>query len=154
MDIRDLRVQAYLCLELKAASRDEALHELVWLCFKKGHVKSPDDILKRLIQREAFASTSLGNGFAIPHARLPYIDNSLLTIGRSSKGIAYTPTDPHMIHLIFLLLSPEGEDPGHLHMLARIVRLLKDAAFTSELMAAATEKDFSRALEKQNIEVL
>jgi PTS system nitrogen regulatory IIA component len=56
--------------------------------------------------------------------------------GRSPAGVDFESLDGKPTHLFFLLVAPEESAGAHLKALARISRLLKDAAFRERLLGA------------------
>jgi PTS system nitrogen regulatory IIA component len=60
--------------------------------------------------------------------------------------------DGKRTHLFFLLLAPEDSTGGHLKMLARISRLLKNSVFKERLMNAEDRLELYGAIEKEDEE--
>lgn len=92
------------------------------------------DIATALVTREQLGSTGVGEGVAIPHAKIPGIVNLVAAFGRAPKGVAFDAIDLQPVHLIFVLLVPENSAGAHLKALARISRLLKNSEFRERLM--------------------
>ena len=93
-------------------------------------------ILKALVAREGLGSTGVGEGVAIPHAKLAGIGHPMAGFGRQPTGVAFDAIDLRPVHLIFVLLVPEHSAGAHLKALARVSRLLKSAPFRASLLAA------------------
>jgi CBS domain containing-hemolysin-like protein/mannitol/fructose-specific phosphotransferase system IIA component len=83
----------------------------------------PEKIVKAVLERERAMSTYLGNGLAIPHARLEGIDRPVLLFARSDTGIPIKGRDERA-HLIFILLTPAGSPRVQVRLLARICGLI------------------------------
>jgi nitrogen PTS system EIIA component len=94
-------------------------------------------LVHALEDRERLNSTALGEGVAIPHGKLPGLKRVVAAFGRSIGGVDFQSLDGKPTHLFFLLVAPEDSAGAHLKALARISRLLKDAAFRARLMEAA-----------------
>ena len=82
----------------------------------------PVPALAALAARERQGSTSLNDGLALPHARLPGLRAPLLALGLTQAGLGGDPTR----RLVALLLSPEDEPGAHLRLLAAISRRCQD----------------------------
>ena len=82
----------------------------------------------------AFAVVGVGDGVAIPHAKLPGLSGVIGALGISRKGIPYDSIDKEPVRLIFMLLVPENSGGIHLKALARVARLLKNEGFRNELL--------------------
>lgn len=129
-----LAADAVLC-DLKATSKKHLLQELA------SHAASviPLDertVFDALLERERLGATSVGNGVAIPHARLPDIDTVYGIFARLAQPIDYDAADDEPVDLVFLLLAPESANNQHLRALAKISRLLKRPEIRASLRGA------------------
>jgi len=131
----------YIILEMQAASKDEALHELATVAHSRCAGVEADVLLRVLQEREQVGSTGVGNGIAIPHAKVPGIEQLLLCFGRSRGGISFEAIDNRPVHLFVQILSPIGMADEYLQSLARISRLLKSEKNRNFLLQAETEQE-------------
>ena len=60
---------------------------------------------------------------------------------RSQAGVDFNSLDGEPTHLFFVLIAPENAAADHLKALARISRLLKDAAFRQRLMTGKNQQE-------------
>jgi PTS system nitrogen regulatory IIA component len=97
---------------------------------------SKTDVVKILLEREKLGSTGIGEGVAIPHGKIESLDEVLISFGRSHTGIDFDSIDGQPARLFFLLIAPETSTSEHLKALAKLSRLLKNAAFREELYRA------------------
>lgn len=93
------------------------------------------DIFDVILQRERLGSTGVGNGIAIPHGKLAELGKLYGVFARAEKPIPFESIDDQPVDLIFLLLAPQNAGADHLKALARVSRLLRDAAFCERLRA-------------------
>jgi len=94
-----------------------------------------DRLTEALLKRERLMSTALGDGIAVPHARLPGLSRMVAAFGRSPAGIDWQSPDGRPTRLFFLLVVPDGDGQGlHLKLLAAVSRLLRDEACRDRLM--------------------
>ncbi len=101
----------------------------------------------RLLAREKLGSTGLGQGIAIPHARLegaPEIIGVFFTLG---QGIEFDAPDDQNVDLVFALLVPENEEQEHLTTLATLAGLFQNANFCRDIRAARTAEALLKTLE-------
>lgn len=89
-------------------------------------VITADAIFQALLERERLGSTGLGKGVAIPHARVPGINNTIGTLMTLSTPINYESTDKQDVDIVFGLLVPEESSEYHLQHLARLAALFRD----------------------------
>lgn len=135
MRITNLMSEALVVPEIKAVNRDEALREMVdHLAAHAPFVIDPELTLARLLDRERLASTAVGHGIAIPHAKLPNIGSAVACLGRSPSGVEFGSKDGAPTRILLAILAPEGNAGLHLKALARASRLLMDASFRSAVL--------------------
>lgn len=91
-------------------------------------------ILDILLNREQLGSTAIGNGVAIPHGKVPGLEQIVALFGRSKPGVDFQSHDEKTTHLFFVLLAPETAIGNHLQALARLSRLLKDVKIRERLL--------------------
>ncbi len=120
---------------LKAHAKKQALQEL---SDRAGIVSNlaPREIFDALLQRERLGSTGLGEGIAIPHAKLGKATSIFGLFARLARPIDFDAIDGAPVDLIFLLVGPELAGADHLKALARIARLFRDPALTAKLRSA------------------
>ncbi|MBE7448378.1 MAG: PTS sugar transporter subunit IIA [Kofleriaceae bacterium] len=93
-------------------------------------------LTKVLVDREALASTAIGEGVAIPHGKLPAVTEIIACLGRAPGGVDFDSMDKQPTFLFFVLVAPESSTGAHLKALARISRVFKDQAFRRRLLEA------------------
>ena len=94
------------------------------------------DVFETLLQRERLGSTGIGNGIAIPHGKLPAVQQPVGLFARLEKPIDFDSVDGEPVDLVFLLLAPEEAGADHLKALARVSRFLKRADVREKLRSA------------------
>jgi mannitol/fructose-specific phosphotransferase system IIA component (Ntr-type) len=136
--LSQLLTPATMVLHLHAGQRDAIFVELINRI--PDLAQKPEGrqrLLRALQEREQLHSTGIGDGVAIPHARhaiAGLADHPIIVFGRHLPGIAYGAIDGAPVQLFFLLLAPSVSQ--HLQTLARLTRLLRDAALRKALLAA------------------
>ena len=124
--------------ELQAASRWEAIDEMIQHLVQTGRVKPEhrDPIIAVVRKRESSMSTGIGFGIGIPHASTDLIHDVVGVFGRSRKGINFDSLDNQPVTLVMLFLVPQGQFQKHLHTLADIAKLLHRREFRQALEQA------------------
>jgi PTS system nitrogen regulatory IIA component len=152
MKITEILQREFVLEELKARNKRDTLAELAGV-FAKGRIKVyPDAIIHVLLERERLGSTGIGDGIAIPHGKIPGIDEMVVSFGRSREGIAFEAMDGKPVHLFFLLMAPENSAGQHLKVLAKISRMMKDSTFRKNLLDAKTHEDLFRIIAEKDDE--
>jgi len=90
-------------------------------------------ILAALNQREKLGTTGIGEGIAIPHARVKDLGSLIGFFARLASPVDYDALDDAPVDLVFLLLAPEEATNTQLKALARIARLLRDPKICARL---------------------
>jgi PTS system nitrogen regulatory IIA component len=149
-----LRLEA-VATQLKSRGKNSLLRELVVLAGDTGLVYDEQALLEAVLAREELRSTAIEGGVAIPHPRrpLPYdLVEPVLVVGRTGRGIVFGAPDGRLTDLFFLMASQD--DRHHLHLLARLCRILQDGDLLAELRAAETAEEMVEALKRCEHEIL
>lgn len=104
------------------------------------------ELLARLLEREEDRSTGVGGGLALPHARLPGLERTVLLVGRAREGLDFAAPDGGPVDLFFLLLSPADAGSEHLRLLARVARIFAPEGILEKLRAAPGPKQLFQLL--------
>ncbi|CUH39919.1 Nitrogen regulatory protein [Jannaschia seosinensis] len=88
-----------------------------------------------LQDREGLGTTGVGDGIALPHARLPGLDQVHGVFVRLETPLDFDAMDRKPVDLIFALFAPEGAGVTHLKALALVSRTLRDPALCTKLRA-------------------
>jgi len=140
----------FLTENMLAKTKTEALEELVNTLIKSGLKLDSAKVIEVLQQREKLGSTGIGDGLAIPHGKIPSLDEIVVAFGRSKKGVDFDSLDGKPVHIFFLLLAPENSVGQHLKALARISKMLKKANFRQKLIETDSKSDLYKLIIEQN----
>lgn len=113
---------------LEADSKTDAIKELTRLLFQKKKMKNVAPALDQIIAREATESTGIGNGIAVPHARIPGMKNLACAVGRVPDGIDFMAVDRKPVHLILLICYPPAQQTTYLNFVATAVKMFTEDA--------------------------
>lgn len=122
--------------DVPAASRKRTLQVLGEVFVGADPALSAQGIFDRLVARERLGSTGLGEGCALPHARVPGLGRALAAFLRLRKGVDFDAPDHEPVDLVFALLVPEESTEEHLEILAAIARVFADERVRSSIRAA------------------
>lgn len=137
MKITEIFTPDLVVPDLHGTTKPEILHELAQCLAAKFKDIDLDDLAAVLAERERLGSTAIGDGIAIPHGKIRVATKIVGAFGRHVAGVDFESLDGGPTHLFFVLIAPEDSTSLHLKALARVSRLLKDAAFRERLLAAA-----------------
>ena len=126
---------------LQGITRREAIEELVYSAAEAARLEA-GEIIDKVWQREEVLSTGIGNGVALPHARLKGLPRPLVAIGLSVGGVDFDAPDGEPAHAIFLILTPL-EDPGaQLEIAAQLAHLFRDHTVLDQTLRTNSLTEF------------
>ncbi|MCM2286969.1 MAG: cation:proton antiporter [Desulfobacula sp.] len=139
--LRDLLSSKYCIWELKGLSRREVIQEMTAL------VSGPEGLNAHSLEtavwaREQLLSTGIGNGVALPHARIENLRAPLVVAGISKTGIDFDAPDGRPATVIFLVLTPENDPGAQLEIAAEIAKLFRDPHILDQILRMKTFTEF------------
>jgi len=99
-----------------------------------------------LLERENLGSTGMGDGLAIPHARLGKVRRPFGVFARLDRRIDFDAVDGRPVDLVFLLLLPASKENAHLGALACVARKLRRPETADALRRGESAKALFRTL--------
>ncbi len=135
-------------VDLAASGRDDVLRRLVADLHAAGAVRDEGETLRKLVEREAVATTALGGGIALPHARTTSCLDPHLAVARLAPAVDFGAADGLPVDLVFLLLGPPEAPGEHVKLLARIAKLAQRQSALAELRRAPDERSFRAVLDR------
>lgn len=103
--------------------------------------------------RESLASTGLGNGIAIPHARVAALDSTVSIVVTLARPIEFEAADHEPVDVAIMLLMPDRSGGDQLKVLARIAKLARHEQ-TMNALRRATAVDEALTLLHQTDQAL
>lgn len=136
------------CLpRLSGETKEEVITELIQ-CF----VASEDldeaqavDLGVEIIAREDEATTGIGKGVAMPHARTSeVVDGVRIAVGVHPDGIEFDSLDGEPVYVVFLIAASDPHD--YLRVAGRIARIARDSVEMKALRVQTTPTRMARFL--------
>lgn len=138
--ISQLLSAADILLERDITSKSRLFSE-VGRHFQQRYGLAPEQAVEGLSTREALGSTALGNGVAIPHARIAGLHQVLAAFIRPALPMQFDAPDRKPVSNFLVLLVPEEATEQHLQILADIAHLFSDRYFREQLQRCSTPND-------------
>jgi PTS system nitrogen regulatory IIA component len=136
MDLADLIEPNRVIFAARASNKEQLLQDLASRAAALLNLDA-QTIFNALQAREDLGSTGLGNGFALPHARIEGLDRLFGMFARLTRPVHFDSIDGKPVDLVFLLLIPPTTGSEHLGALAAVSRQLRDQEFAAKLRKAA-----------------
>jgi len=127
----------------------DAIEGLLGIIDENGKVEDRDEALKALKQREEEATTGVGKGIGIPHAKTDAVNEPVVAFVRAEEGVDFDASDGEPARLLFMLLFPEGSEDDYLDMLSSISRSLIHDEVRESLYSAESDQEIMEILEKE-----
>ena len=143
----------FVCLEatvaeLQQSDRDGVIAELVSSLDQSGKLGkgNGDKITAQVIRRENEASTGMGKGVAMPHAKHSAARDVVAAIGLSSAGIDFMALDKAPVYSVILLVSPKDNPDRHLQAMESVFRHLQKERFRKFLRMCRSSEQIHELL--------
>ena len=149
MKLVDILVRDACRIEMTARTKKEALKELSGALCESVDGLIATELLDMLLEREKLGTTAMGDGVAIPHARMESLGRLLGSFGRSREGVEFDSIDGEPANLFFLLVAPGQGGSAHLLTLAKLSRMLGSDEFRARLAELQTADELFAAIEEE-----
>lgn len=143
--IAELLAIGNVLVDLRASDKERVLAELSKHA-ARGAGLAADVVLAALRHRETLGSTGIGEGIALPHARLAEVKTPFAVLARLKSAIPFDAIDGRPVDLLVLLLLPSGAKGEHLNALACVARRLRDATVADTLRRGSSPAELYAAL--------
>jgi len=108
---------------------------------------SESTIYANLLNRERLGSTGLGQGFAVPHARLPELQNTIGCFFRLKQPVNFESPDNLPVDLVFTIIIPQEATEEHLLILSSLARIFSKAEVCEAIRAAANREEIEKIIQ-------
>lgn len=135
MRLADYLDRKLIFLDLQADSKDDAIRKIVGRMKENQAIQDEESVLEEVFSRESRGGTSLGNGVAIPHARVKTVDRIVMAMARLSEGLTFSPDDRQPVRFVFVVVTPLEKLNEYLKVLAGLAKFLKDRKLLKRLFA-------------------
>lgn len=152
MRITELLKKESIELGVKVSSKEEAIDTLIGLMAAGGRLNDRAGYKEGILAREALGSTAVGEGIAIPHAKVAAVKEPGLAAMVVPDGVDYEAFDGSLANLIFMIAAPEGGADVHLEALSRLSTLLMDPDFKNDLIHAESKEEFLQLIDDKESE--
>jgi len=131
-------------LQVSATNKQELLMEIAKEANKSETLKhiKPEELFKKLSEREAIGSTGFSDGIAIPHCTLDNIDDFVIGILISKDGIDFQSVDGKPTKLFMYIIAPTKQRNKHIRILSELSKVLRVRSNVENLLIQNSVKDF------------
>lgn len=142
MKLSDIMLADAIIPQLQSTERNDAIAEAVAALAESGAIPKSrvKEIVAAVIEREDQATTGIGKGVALPHAKLKCIKQPVGVIARSSEGIDFAALDSKPVYSMILLLSSPERPDEHLQAMETIFKHVQREIFRKFLRQSETKE--------------
>ena len=145
MKISDLLSPTDVMIDVRASNKRLLLQEFAAKA-AAGLGLPADKIAPYLLKREDLGSTGIGNGVAIPHARLPDLQRAYGLLAKLKQPVEFDAIDGQPVDIVFVLLLPAAAENEALAALALVARTLRPPETLARLRAAKNTAELFAAI--------
>jgi PTS system nitrogen regulatory IIA component len=144
--IADLLLPEDILLDLDVSSKSQLIDE-IGRHMQRVHAMAQEAVVLSLSHREQIGSTGLGEGVAIPHARVKNLDHVQVAYVRPKLPIPFDSPDGKPVSDVLVLLVPKQATEEHLTILAEAAQTLSDGHFRDRLHLCCNPLQVKRLFE-------
>ena len=152
MRITELLTKETIAMDLDASDKSGVITELVNQLDKAGKLSDPVSFKEAIHNRESQSTTGIGEGIAIPHAKVAAVKTPAIAFGKSKEGVDYQSLDMQPAHLFFMIAAPEGGAQTHLDALAKLSGILMDEKIREKLIHAESPEEVLNIIDEADDE--
>ena len=124
------------------------LFKLVSSIFSKNDTDKASIVTEKLNERERLGSTGVGNGVAIPHSKISYIQKTKVFLFKLKSAIDFSASDKKNVDLVFVILAPKNCQSEHLLILSSISSFLKKEGLVRKLRTFKKAEEILKFISK------
>lgn len=128
-------------IDLQGGTKDEILHELVSLASQDSNVTNEQELLAAILERESEATTGIGYGIAVPHAKISSVLDTVVVLGRSKNPVSFNSLDEQPVSIFALIAVNNKMQKEYIRVLAKIAQFLKQEVNRENILAATNTSD-------------
>lgn len=134
--------------KLNSSDKPGIIKELVESFLKADIISTSEELISSINSREELDTTGIGNGVAIPHARIKGVKELKVAIGISRSGVDFKSLDGKPVHIIFMIAAPEEAHKPYMQAIAKISRLLKSDTIKQALIDAESAEQIMNIIKE------
>jgi len=136
-----------------APTKSDAVKQLLDVIVGKYPYLNRSAIAAAIEERESVENTSMGRGFAFPHARSEAVDRMYIAVGVSRSDITDRTPDGDPLRVVVLLLTPRNIARLYLQTLSAFVTVCRTPELRKKVFEAQSTDELCRILWESGIMV-
>ncbi len=141
LNLLELFDSRFYISNIKAEDPFNAIKTMSKTLKEKIYIDS-DNASALVIEREKLMSTGIGQGIAIPNAKLSGITKPVIVVARSEDGIDFNSIDGKPAKMIFMILTPLQDHQSQIQILADISSIFQDKDTRERIFKSKSYNEF------------
>ncbi|NOQ21988.1 MAG: hypothetical protein GQ565_04970 [Candidatus Aegiribacteria sp.] len=143
MSLIDLLHSKLIAFSPDISDKKEVLRKIADMITKSGRIgdTTSDSVYQALSERESLGSTGFGHGVAIPHCRMPGLEDFVIGFLISGKGIDFDSIDGDNARIFPFIVGPESKPKEYLKLLSAISQILRNINFRKEILSTHSPEE-------------
>jgi PTS system nitrogen regulatory IIA component len=146
MTISALLSPQSIFLDIEISSKKKLLELIANIVADQTRL-TESSIYNKLLNRERLGSTGLGQGFAVPHARLENLDKTMGCFFRLKVPVNFEAPDNRPVDLLFVIVIPEEATDEHLMILSSLARIFSQVDVCEAIRSATSRDEIAKIIE-------
>jgi len=131
---------------LTADTKEAAVAQMLDAIVRKFPFLDRASIARAISEREEVENTSVGRGFAFPHARSESVDRMYIAVGVANPPIQEAGADQEPLRVMVLLLTPRNIARLYLQTLSAFMMICRNPASRQRLFEVKSAEDVLRII--------
>ena len=144
---------SHISINDNCRSKKSILEKLSQLLSKSSGI-NVNEIFTELYEREKLGSTSVGNGVALPHARIKGVEHPFVSIIILDNPIDFDNIDNLDVDIIVCLIVPYEETENHLALLSNLSEILDEISNRKKLRSARNTQQILACLKSTELKFI
>lgn len=133
-------------LDIEVSSKKKLL-ELIANVVADQTRLAESSIYNNLLNRERLGSTGLGQGFAVPHARLENLQQTIGCFFRLKYPVNFEAPDNQPVDLVFTIIIPQEATEEHLIILSSLAGIFSQTDVCEAIRNAGSKDEIAQIIE-------
>ena len=146
MTISALLSAQKIFIDTEVTSKKKLLELIANIVADKSQL-AQSTIYNNLLARERLGSTGLGKGFAVPHARIPELQQTIGCFFRLKEAVNFESPDNQPVDLVFTIVIPEEATEEHLLILSSLARIFSQADVCQAIRDATGKEEIEQIIQ-------
>jgi PTS system nitrogen regulatory IIA component len=145
MTISALLSPQRIFLDVEVSSKKKLLELIANIVADQAQLKE-SSIYSNLLNRERLGSTGLGHGFAVPHARVENLEQTIGCLFRLKEPVNFEAPDNQPVDLVFTIIIPQEATEEHLMILSSLAKLFSQSDLRNAIHHATSKDEIAQII--------